>query len=70
MRDELEQFWSVCEAKKLRALWEIFFQTGIRVLDLLESRFYLYGCLLHEHDYLGREIFLFLVALLKHLGDR
>ena len=61
MRDELEQFWSVCEAKKLRALWD---------LDLLETRIYHYGSLLHEHDYLGREIFLFLVALLKHLGDR
>ena len=66
-REELEELLLGCGSPKVRLLWEILFETGIENFDLLEHRIYQYGSMVKEHDYLGREIFVALVSLLKQL---
>ena len=58
--------WS-CESPKGKVLREIFFETGTEEVDLLEERVYQYGSLLEEQDYIGREIFLGMIALVTEL---
>jgi hypothetical protein len=55
------------DSEKLRLLWEIFFETGIHDLELLEQRIYAYGSELKEKDLLGREVFIALVFLLRQM---
>lgn len=66
-REELEELLLGCESPKVRLLWEILFETRIQDIELLEYRVYQYGSMVKEHDYLGREIFVGLVSLLKQL---
>ena len=54
-----------CENTKIVLLWKIFFETDIQEMDILRERIYQYGSMLKEHDYIGRELFLFLVAMLN-----
>ena len=61
--------WS-CESPKGKLLREIFFETGTEEVDLLEERIYQYGSLLEEQDYVGREIFIGMVALLEELKSK
>ncbi len=69
-REELEELLSSCESPKVRLLWEILFETGICEIDLLERRIYQYGSMVKEYDYLGREIFVGMVSLLKQLKNQ
>ena len=65
--DELGDIIHNCDSAKLRLLWEIFFETGIQDLELLEQRVYAYGSQLKEKDLLGREVFIALVFLLQQM---
>ncbi len=56
-----------CDSVKLRMLWEIFFDTEIHDVDLLEERIYAFGSKLREKDLLGREVFVALVGILEEL---
>ena len=56
-----------CDSVKLRLLWEIFFETGIHEVQLLEERVYAFGSELKEKDLLEREVFLALVSILHQL---
>lgn len=66
-QEELEILMRECEAPKLRLLWEIFFETGIRDTELLEERIYQYGSMVKQQDYFGRELFVGMVSLLNYL---
>jgi hypothetical protein len=46
-------------------LWRILFETELTDVDLLKEQVYAFGSNLKEQDYLGREVFLCLVALLN-----
>ncbi len=65
--EELSDIVSKCDSVKLRMLWEIFFETGIHEVQVLEERIYAFGGELKEKDLLGREMFLALVSILNHL---
>lgn len=69
-REELEEFLLGCESPKTMLLWEILFETRIQDIELLEHRIYKYGSMVKEHDYLGREIFVAMVSLLKQLKSK
>ena len=58
--------WS-SESPKCKILREIFFETGIEEVALLEDRIYQYGSMIKEQDYISREIFLGMIALLGQL---
>lgn len=66
-QDELENFMRECESPRIRLLWEIFFETGIRDTELLEERIYQYGSMVKQQDYFGRELFVGMVSLLNYL---
>lgn len=68
--DELGDIIRKCDSAKLRLLWEIFFETGIHDLELLEQRIYAYGGELKEKDLLGREVFLVLVSILQQMKSK
>lgn len=68
--DELGDMIRKCDSAKLRLLWEIFFETGIHDLELLEQRIYAYGSELKEKDLLGREVFLVLVSILQQMKSK
>lgn len=59
-----------CDSVKMRLLWEIFFETGIHDLELLEERIYAYGSQLKEKDVLGREVFIVLVSILHQIKSK
>ena len=61
--------WS-CESPKGKILREIFFETGTDEVVLLEERIYQYGSMLKEQDYLGREIFVGMIALLEVIKNK
>jgi hypothetical protein len=65
--EELGDIIHKCDSAKLSLLWEIFFETGIHDLELLEQRIYAYGSELKEKDLLGREVFIALVFLLRQM---
>ena len=67
---ELSDSIRQCDSEKLRLLWEIFFETGINDLELLERRIYAYGSELKEKDLLGREVFIALVFLLQQMKSK
>ena len=54
-----------CKNTKMILLWRILFETDVDNKELLESRIYEYGSKLKENDYVGREIFVCLVAFLN-----
>ncbi len=54
-----------CKDTQIVLLWKILFETEIGDTDVLKERIYKYGSILREQDYLGREIFLCLVAVLN-----
>lgn len=56
-----------CDSPKVKVLREIFFETGIEEVELLEERVYQYGSLIREQDYIGRKIFLGMITLLKEM---
>lgn len=66
-REELEEMLLGCESPKARLLWEIFFETEIGDVELLETRIYRYGTMLKAEDYLARELFVGMVSLLNQL---
>ncbi len=68
--EELGDIIHNCDSAKLRLLWEIFFETGIHDLELLEQRVYAYGSQLKEKDLLGREVFIALVFLLQQMKSK
>lgn len=59
-----EIFFNECKGSQLVLLWKIFFETEIDDVELLKERVYAFGSNLREQDYLGREVFVCLVALL------
>ena len=65
--DKLGDIIHKCDSVKLRLLWEIFFETGIHDLELLEERIYAYGSEVKEKALLGREVFLALVSILQQV---
>ena len=60
-----ETFFKECQDSQLVLLWRILFETELLDTDLLKERIYEFGSNLKEEDYLGREVFLCLVALLN-----
>ena len=58
-------FMKECGETRIVLLWQILFETDMKDTDVLNDRIYRYGSMLREKDYLGREIFLCLVALLN-----
>jgi hypothetical protein len=60
-----DAFFKECEESQLVLLWRILFETELRDTELLKERIYRFGSNLKEQDYLGREVFLCLVALLN-----
>lgn len=60
-----EALLKTCEDTQIAMLWNIFFETDIRDKEMLKGRVYEYGSSLKEQDYLGRELFLCLVAVLN-----
>lgn len=68
--EELGDIIHKCDSAKLSLLWEIFFETGIHDLELLEQRIYAYGSELKEKDLLGREVFIVLVTILQQMKSK
>ena len=68
--EELGKIIRKCDSVKLRLLWEIFFETGIHEVQLLEERIYAFGSTLKEKDLVGREIFLALVSILLQIKSK
>ena len=60
-----ELFFKSCQDSQLVLLWRILFETNINDKELLAERIYKFGSNLKEQDYIGREVFLCLVALLN-----
>ena len=54
-----------CKSTKLAMLWKILFETEVSDVEDLEQQIYIFGSLVKEDDYWGREIFVFLVAFLN-----
>lgn len=67
---ELGDIIRKCDSEKLRLLWEIFFETGIHDLELMEQRIYAYGSELKEKDLLGREVFIVLISILQQMNSK
>lgn len=59
-----EAFFKECKESQLVLLWRILFETEIDDKELLKERVYTFGSNLKEQDYIGREVFVCLVALL------
>ena len=59
-----EEYFKACKESQLVLLWRILFETELKDVDLLKERIYEFGSNLKEQDYLGREVFVCLVALL------
>ena len=68
--EELGEAIHKCDSVKLKILWQIFFETGIHDLELMEERIYAYGSSLKEKDLLGREVFLALVSMLQQMKTK
>ena len=60
-----ELLFKDCKKSQLVLLWRILFETDISDVDLLQERIYEFGSNLRAQDYLGRDVFLCLVALLN-----
>ena len=60
-----EMLFKSCHESQLVLLWRILFETDIQDTELLKERIYRFGSNLKEQDYVGREVFLCLVALLN-----
>ena len=60
-----ELFFKECKKSQLVLLWRILFETDLCDTELLKDRIYEFGSNLKAQDYLGREVFLCLVALLN-----
>ena len=60
-----EMLFKSCQESQLVLLWRILFETDIQDTELLKERIYKFGSNLKEQDYVGREVFLCLVALLN-----
>ena len=60
-----EAFFKECKESQLVLLWRILFETEMHDKELLKERIYTFGSNLKEQDYLGREVFVCLVALLN-----
>ena len=59
-----EEYFKACKGLQLVLLWKILFETELNDKELLKERIYTFGSNLKEQDYLGREVFVCLVALL------
>ncbi|MBR2044765.1 MAG: hypothetical protein IJ958_01355 [Agathobacter sp.] len=60
-----ELYFKECKKSQLVLLWRILFETDMRDSELLKERVYEFGSNLKTQDYLGRDVFLCLVALLN-----
>lgn len=60
-----EKLLQECEETQIVMLYKILFETDIRDTEMLKERIYQYGSSLREQDYMGRELFLCLVAVLN-----
>ena len=58
-------FFRSCQESQFVLLWQILFETELGDTELLKERIYKFGSNLKEQDYVGREVFLCLVALLN-----
>ena len=65
--NQLEKVILSCDSPKIKVLWEIFFETGMEEVALLEDRIYRFGSMIREQDHLDREIFLGMISLLKEI---
>lgn len=65
LEDKKELLFQECRNCKWILLWKILYETEISDKELLKERIYEFGSKVKENDYWGREIFLFLVALLN-----
>ena len=54
-----------CKNTKVAMLWNILFETDLRDVEDLEKQIYAYGGQLKDDDYMGRDIFVCLVAFLN-----
>ena len=66
-QNQLEKVILSCDSPKIKVLWEIFFETGMEEVALLEDRIYRFGSMIREQDHLDREIFLGMISLLKEI---
>ncbi len=60
-----EALFKECGDSQLVLLWKILYETEITDKELLKERIYEFGSKLKEEDYMGRDVFLCLVALLN-----
>ena len=60
-----EMLFRECQGSQLVLLWKILYETEIGDTETLKARIYEFGSNVKEQDYLGREVFLFLVAFLN-----
>ena len=60
-----EFYFNECKGSQLVLLWRILFETEISDEVLLKERIYEFGSNLKTQDYLGRDVFICLVALLN-----
>lgn len=64
-RNQRYAILDACKNTKLAILWDILFETDLRDTEDLEQKIYDYGSQLEEQDYMGRDIFVCLVAFLN-----
>ncbi len=60
-----ELFFKACKESQLVLLWRILYETEVSDTELLKERIYEFGSKVKEQDFVGREVFLCLVAFLN-----
>ena len=65
MEYKKEVFFKECQNSQIVRLWRILFETDMSDTELLKDRIYEFGSNIKSQDYVGREVFLCLVALLN-----
>lgn len=60
-----EMLFRECQDSQLVLLWRILYETEVGDIETLKTRIYEFGSNVKEQDYVGREVFLFLVAFLN-----
>ena len=65
MEYKREALFKECGDSQLVLLWRILYETEVEDTETLKARIYEFGSNVKEQDYVGREVFLFLVAFLN-----
>lgn len=65
MEYKREALFKECGDSQLVLLWKILYETEVKDTETLKARIYEFGSNVKEQDYVGREVFLFLVAFLN-----